>query len=427
MTVRRPALWPALLAPADHDRPDLRATGAHGVRVRFADGVERLCGTSGLWNVPLGYGNEAIARAAGEALRAASYLSVFRYENEPARQAAEALVRVAGPDTYRRVMFSTSGGAANDLMTKIARQYQLVAGRPRRHVVVALRQSYHGLTFGSFALTGDDIGQGLYRVDQRYVRHITPNSLTELDELMAREGEQIAAVVVEPVLGTGALPLTEEFVDRLVAHRRDQGFLLVADEVATGFGRTGPYFASQEWSEQPDLLITSKGLTNGTMAASAVLLAAQVAHALDPTVVGHAETQAGTPVTAAAILATIAEFDRQDVIARSRSLGALLDARLAELVANHPMLTATTGRGAFRALSVSTLDGEPLAAAEVPRLVDAVRAEGAVVHPGPGGVQLIPALVYRETELDELCEAVGRGLDRFASRTTAAALTGSVR
>lgn len=427
MNALRSALWPALLGPADHDRPDLCATSAHGVRVRFADGVERLCGTSGLWNVPLGYGNEAIAQAAGQALRSASYLSVFRYENRPAREAADALVQVAGPDTYRRVMFSTSGGAANDLVTKIARQYQLVAGRPRRHLVVALRNSYHGLTFGSFALTGDDLGQGLYRVDQRYVRHVTPNSLTELDDLMARQGDQVAAVIVEPVLGTGAVPLTEEYVDRLLAHRRREGFLLVADEVATGFGRTGPLFASQEWSEQPDLLVTSKGLTNGTMAAAAVLLASSVATALEDTVVGHAETQAGTPVTAAAILATIAELDRLDVLTRGQELSRVLDARLAELVEGHPLLAATTGRGAFRALSVRAADGTPLPDAAVPGLVDAVRSAGAVVHPGPGGIQLIPALVYTEAEVEELLDAVVRGLDNLTRRSADAVLAGSLR
>ncbi|MFC4556173.1 daptide-type RiPP biosynthesis aminotransferase [Georgenia faecalis] len=416
---RRSALWPALVAPADHGRSDLCATGARGVRVRYDDGTERLCGTSGLWNTPLGYGNEAITQAAAAALTDASYLGVFRYENAYARRAADALVEVAGPAHYQRVMFSTSGGAANDLVTKIVRHYQLVAGRPRRAVVVGLRSSYHGLTFGSFALTGDDLGQALYRVDQRYVRHVTPNRIDELDELMRRQGDQIAAVVVEPVLGTGALPLERAFVDRLLAHRRTHGYLLVADEVATGFGRTGPFFASAAWSEQPDLLVTSKGLTNGTMAAAAVLLGTEVAEALEGVgaVVSHAETQAGTPPTCAAILATLAEFTRLDAIARGHALGASLDARLARLVEAHPLLESTTGVGLFRALRVRTPQGAALPDAEVPALVGAVRAEGAVVHPGPAGIQLLPALVYTEDELDELVDAVARGLDRYADAT----------
>ncbi|PYF98941.1 hypothetical protein SAMN05216184_11080 [Georgenia satyanarayanai] len=423
----RTALWPALLDPDLQGRAELCALSASGVRVRFADGVERLCGTSGLWNVPLGYGNEAVARAVGDALREASYLSVFRYENDYARRAAEALVSVAGADAYRRVMFSTSGGVANDLVMKVARHYQIAAGTPRRSLVVGLRHSYHGLSFGGFALTGDDLGQALYRVDQREVRHVAANRVEELDELMRRQGDRVAAVVVEPVLGTGAVPLEDEFVERLLAHRRTHGFLLVADEVATGFGRTGPMFASQGWREQPDVLITSKGLTNGTMAAAAVLLGPEVSTVLDPAVVSHAETQAGTPPTCAAILATIEEFHDHDVLARGQLLSALLDERLDELVAGHPMLASTTGRGAFRALAVRTADGEALADPQVPALVAAIRAEGAVVHPGPGGVQLVPALVYTPSELDELCDAVVRGLDRFAASAAALRPVGSAR
>lgn len=154
MTSQRNALWPSLLTPDQHGRDDLCAVSAEGVRVRFADGRELLCGTSGLWNTNLGYGNQAIAEAAAEALRTASYLSVFRYENEYARRAADALVELAGAGHYGRVLFSTSGGAANDLAMKLARQYQALRGRGGRKVVVGLRGSYHGLTFGGFALTG---------------------------------------------------------------------------------------------------------------------------------------------------------------------------------------------------------------------------------------------------------------------------------
>lgn len=385
------------------------------MRVRFADGAERLCGTSGLWNVPLGYGNKAIAAAAAEVLENASYLGVFRGENRHAQRAAEDLVRVGGPDTYERVMFSTSGGAANDLVMKLARQYQLLVGQPRRRVVVALRGSYHGLTFGSFALTGEDLGQAVYGVDQRLVRHVDANSIEELDELVRRQGDLIAAVVVEPVLGTGAVPLESPFIDRLLMHRREHGFLIAADEVATGFGRTGPYFASHAWAEQPDLLVASKGMTNGTMAASAVLLATGVAEVLAArgAVVTHAETQAGTALSCAVITATIEEMDRLDILPRARTLSVLLDDRLAELVASHPHLSATTGAGAFRSLRVITHDGTDLPAADVGRLVDAVRAAGSVVHPGLHGIQLIPALVYSVTEVDELLESVLKGLDAF--------------
>ncbi|MFI2032956.1 daptide-type RiPP biosynthesis aminotransferase [Streptomyces buecherae] len=423
MSSSRHALWPSLLPPALHGRDELCATSAEGVRVRFADGRELLCGTSGLWNTNIGYGNRAIADAAADALRTASYLSVFRWENEYARRAADALVELTGAEHYGRVLFSTSGGAANDLVMKLARQYQALRGMNGRKVVVGLRGSYHGMTFGGFALTGEDLGQQVYRVDQRFVRHVTPNEPGELTALMARQGAQVAAVVVEPVLGTGAVPLTEEYIGEVLRLREEYGFLLVADEVATGFGRTGRFFASQQWPAQPDLLIASKGLTNGTSAAAVVLAARSVAEVFDQTgaVLSHGETQAGTPVTCATILATISEMRRLDVVARGREVAARLEDGLVALIADHPLVTGTTGVGCFRSVRIAAADGSGalLPQSEVARLVATIRGAGALVHPGLHGIQLFPALTYTSAELDELLTCVRAGLDLYADRAAA--------
>ncbi|MFF7812415.1 daptide-type RiPP biosynthesis aminotransferase [Streptomyces sp. NPDC007945] len=411
------ALWPSLLAPEQQGDDALCAVSAEGVRVRFADGRELLCATSGLWNTNLGYGNRAIADAVAAAVRDASYLSVFRYENSYARRAADALVELCG-DTYGRVLFSTSGGAANDLVMKVARLYHALRGNARRKVVVGLRGSYHGLTYGGFALTGDDLGQGVYGVDQRLVRHVTPNDPDELATLLGRQGGQIAAVVVEPVLGSGAIPLTDAYVSALLRLRDEYGFLLVADEVATGFGRTGSFFASQRWPRMPDLLIASKGLTNGTMPAAAVVVSTEVAEVFTASgaVLAHGETQAGTPATCAAILATIDEMRRLDAVAAGRRLSALLDTGLDRLVAERPDVTEATGVGCFRALRLSGPDGLPLPQTEVPAVVAAIRAAGAIVHPGPHGIQLFPALTYTPDELTELLDRIRAGLSAHAAR-----------
>ncbi|WP_055478359.1 daptide-type RiPP biosynthesis aminotransferase [Sphaerimonospora mesophila] len=410
-------LWPYLLPFGMQGRDDLCIVSAHGHRVEMADGRTLLCGTSGLWNANLGYGNPAIAAAAAEAMRTVSYGHVFRYENVYARRAAAALVEECGADHFARVLFSTGGGAANDLAMKLVRHYQVSRGRPRRRLVVGLRGGFHGLTYGGFAITGEDLGQRLYGVDQRLIRHVTPNRPGELRELLSRQGEQVAAVVVEPVLGTGTLPLTEAYLEELFRLRQEYGFLLVADEVATGFGRTGTFFASQRWPQRPDLLLTSKGLTNGTMAAAAVVVSHDVAAAFTDghSVFCHAETQGGTAVSCAAILATISEMHRLDAVSLGRELAERLDAELARLAAEEPLVAEVTGLGCFRSLHLRTPDGAALPPAEVPRLVAAIREAGAIVHPGPHGVQLIPALTYTEADLAELLDCVRRGLAAFAS------------
>lgn len=391
---------------------------AQGVHVTMRSGRRLLCGTSGLWNVNLGYGNPVVADAVAAAFRDASYLGVFRYENTLIRRAADALVELAGPDHYRRVHFATSGGAANDLVMKLARQYHSLRGEPQRRLIVGLQQGYHGLTFGSFALTSDNLGQRMYGVDTSLIRHVPPNDIESIDRLLSRSGHQVAAVVVEPLLGTGALPLEQSYLRALGELRDRHGFLLIADEVATGFGRLGEMFASQAWLHQPDVLVASKGLTNGTTPAAAILVTDAVAEPFvraDATL-AHAETQAGTATTAAAILATISEMHRLDAVAAARRLSGQLDSAIATLVDEHPLVAGSDGAGCFRHLQLLTPEGRPLPQQEVGAVIDAVRAEGAIVHPGPHGVQLIPALVYTDENLQSLIRCVAAGLVRHAAR-----------
>jgi len=303
---------------------------------------------------------------------------------------------------------------------KLVRHFHTLQGQPDRNVIVGLKGGYHGLTFGAFALTGDDLGQRVYGVDQRLVRHVTPNSAEQLRDLLSREGRRVAAIFVEPVLGSGTVPLTDEYVDELLRLRDEYGFLLVADEVATGFGRTGEFIASHRWSASPDLVLLSKGLTNGTCAAATIV----VSHAVTATfarydsILVHAETQGGTAVTCAAILATLAELDRLDGLANARKLAAQLNSALSDPAALHPSVYATTGIGCFRTLLVRTPNGRDLAPSDVAGLVAAIRDAGAIVHPGPSGIQLAPALTYGDNELAELLGCVRDGLSAFANLLT---------
>ncbi|MEU4485995.1 daptide-type RiPP biosynthesis aminotransferase [Streptomyces purpurascens] len=417
------ALWPYLIPPSSHGDDSLCAVGAAGHRVTFADGSTALDADSGLWNVNLGYGNPRIAEAIAEAAAHASYLGAFRFENSYARRAAEDLLRICGPDHYARVLFSTGGGVANDAVMKLARIYHAVQGRPGRNLVVALQGSFHGLTFGGFALTGEDLGQRVYGVDQRLIRHVTPNDTAELGRLMAALGGQVAAVVVEPVVGTGTLPLDESFVAELGRLRDEHGFLLVADEVATGFGRTGSWFASESWPGLPDVLVTSKGLTNGACPAAALVMSHRVTRALveHDTMFAHAETQGATALACAAVSATISEMERLDAVTAGRNVAAWLQQGLAELVERHPLATHTTGVGCFRTLHLTHPDGRPLAGTDVAGLITRIRHAGAIVHPGPSGIQLVPSLTYSRAEVAELMTCVEEGLDSLLPATSLAA------
>lgn len=412
-------LWPLMTPAAQQGRDDFCAVSASGVRVRMLDGRELLCATSGLWNSNLGYGNPAVAEAIGDVLHEASYLSAWNAENVQARRACAELVELAGAESFGRVLFSTSGGAANDLAIKLVRQFQVLRGKPDRRAILALRNAFHGLTLGASALTDANLGQQMYGVDRRLVGHVPANDGKKLRKTLERHDGRIAALFVEPVLGSGAIPLTDEFVADILRLRREHGFVLVADEVSTGFGRTGnTVFASARWPEPPDVLIAAKALTNGTLAASAVIVSHEVAEAFHApgVLLGHAETQAGTPVVGAAISATVAEMRRLNTPTLSAKLGGRLDVELAALASEEPLVGAATGVGCMRALHLVGPDGQPMPQDEVSAVIRAVRAVGVIVHPGPHCFQLIPALVYSDADLDELLGAVRAGLQAHATQ-----------
>lgn len=404
-------LWIPLIAQHDFPAESHTAVSARGVHVAFEDGRRRLCAKSGLWNANLGYGNPRIAEAIATELKAASYLPLFRTAHRKAIEAANALLSLP-THRFQRVVFSTSGGAANDAGMKLARQYFVLDGQPERKIIVGLTGSYHGLTYGSQALSGDDLGQAVYGVDRRNIRHIRfDDGGAELAQLMLREGRRVAAVIVEPVLGSGADVVPESFLDSLLKLREEHGFLVVADEVATGFGRVNSWFVSDEWPSAPDVIVTSKAMTNGTSACAALLIGQRVTEKFDSTqsVFVHGETQAGTPATCAAILSTIDEMKRLDHGSLTAAVSAGLDDLIGRLQ-GIPGVGTATGRGCMRAIKLETVDGLPLSPGGVVAVVRRIHQAGAIVQPGPSRIQLLPALVFTKENFEELHAAIAAGL-----------------
>lgn len=404
-------LWVPLVTQHDFPVKTHTAVSASGVHVTFEDKKQRICGKSGLWNANLGFGNTAIAEAIAGELAAASYVPLFRAAHRKAIEASRALLNLPA-HPFHRVIFSTSGGAANDAVMKLARQYFVLEGEPERKLMVGLKGSYHGLTYGSQALSGDELGQAVYGVDRRNIRHINfMDNAAELERLVQREGHRIAAVMVEPVLGSGAETVPDVFLQELMRHRKQHGFLVVADEVATGFGRVNGWFASDEWAEAPDVLVTSKGLTNGTSACAAVLVAHRITKSFDQheSVLVHGETQAGTPATCAAILSTIAEMNRLNHPVLTKQVSVGLDNLIVDLQGMKGVGNST-GRGAMRGIKLHSNNGLPLSSNGVLAVVKRIHKAGALVQPGPGRIQLLPALTYTEENFAELRAAIKTGL-----------------
>ncbi len=297
--------WRALLAldrervwhpygglPAVPPQP-LPVVSAQGVRLRLADGRELIDGMASWWCAIHGYRHPVLDEAVREQLTRMAHVMFGGLTHEPAIRLAERLIELA-PEGLERVFFADSGSVSVEVAIKLALQYQHALGRPERTRLLTVRGGYHGDTFGAMAVC-DPVGgmHSLFRdvlaqhvfaerppagfdagLDERWAAHVS--------ELVATHEHELAAVIVEPVVqGAGGMwTYAPECVALLRRLCDEHGLLLVLDEIATGFGRTGALFASEHTRVAPDVMCVGKALTGGYMTLAATLCTPAVAEAV---------------------------------------------------------------------------------------------------------------------------------------------------
>lgn len=325
------------------------------------DGRRLIDGMAGLWTVNLGHGRQELIEAAVEQLRSLPYVSTFGgVSSRPAIELAEKIAGLAPPG-LSGVFFVSGGSEANETAIKLARRHWVRDGQPEKSIVLAHERGYHGLTGVTTTATRlrpyhEDFGVGapdIHEVPAPYPYRCPAGTPCEpescpvcqgeaLEQRIAELGaERIAAVIVEPVFGSGGvivpppgyLRRLREICDR---HR----LLLIVDEVITGFGRTGTWFACEHEEVVPDLITFAKGVTSGYVPLGGVIVSDVLWDELrepdaEPGVLMHGFTHSGHPVACAVALANIATIEREDLLARVRELSATMARQLAPL-AEHP-------------------------------------------------------------------------------------------
>ena len=392
---------------------------AQGIRLKFADGVSAICATSGLWNVSFGYGNVCIAKHLERALHSLHYATLFRYSNEYAEHAAQLLTDAVG-DNYQAVIYATSGSSLNDAAVKFARQTAALKGEMSRRLIVTFKGSYHGMTMSSMALTGEALGQSMYSVDTRFVRHLSIEDHREWEHFFERYGNQVALVILEPMLGSGVFLPSSKVLETICELRREYDFLLMSDEVATGFYKLGPFAACMQWPCMPDLIGFSKALTNGTVASSMLVISKKAWSIFveRDCPFMHGETQAGSPVSAAA---TVGVFEymgqcrvEQCVNHVSHSISSICE----NLAVRYNLVHR--GRGLFHFLGWGNSSWWNLLMDKGIRdpiwhVVDFFRDRGIVVQPSIKGIQIIPQIVSTDKDLFLIEEALGNAFDDLSA------------
>jgi putrescine aminotransferase len=409
-----------------------------GARVWDAQGRSYLDARSGLWAVLVGYGRPEVVEAVSGQLRALSFAPLTDAA-APAAQALAERLREVLPGDLATVALVPTGSEGVDTALKFARLYHHAGGERRRRIVISREYATHGSTYAGASLGDPDrgllrgVGPGLpgirfvpapYRYRCRYCAALAACTLAcagAVEDAIAAAGpERVAAVVAEPVQGPGGVIVPPaEYWPRLRAICDRYGVLLVADEVVTGFGRTGRWFASEHWDVVPDLMILGKGMTGGYLPLAAVALRRRVAERLAGRLVPYGFTYSGHPAACAAALACLRVIEEESLPSRAAAVGRYLLDGVRRGLAACPIVGEVRGLGLACAVELvgdrETRAPLPLRAGGVERLDQELRRRGVLCF-ADNPVVLAPPLVIDERDADDLAGAVSEAVRALASR-----------
>ena len=423
----------------EQDGPMILDEG-HGVYVRDLEGNEYIEGMAGLWCTALGFDNGRLIQAAIAQMRKLpTYHTFFQRSNMPAIDLAERLLAMA-PAPMARVWFANSGSEANDHMVKFVWYCNNALGRPEKKKIIAREHGYHGIAVSSGSLTGLPamhkgfdlpIPNVVHTGSHHYYRCAHPGEseeafatrrAEELEQLILAEGpDTVAAFVAEPVLGAGGAVIPPKtYFEKIQQVLAKYDVLMVADEVITGFFRTGNRFACETYGIRPDILVIAKQLSSAYLPISAVILNEKVYGPIRELsgrngILGTGFTYSGHPVPAAVALETMKIYDEMDIGAHVRKVSKHAQARLAAL-GDHPLVGDASGVGLIGSVEIvkdkETKESFDLSLAT--RMTDACTRRGVILRACTGGgirIAFCPPLIITESELDKLFDRWQLALD----------------
>ena len=388
----------------------LVATRTEGVRIHLEDGRCLIDGTASWWTACHGYNHTHIRDAVGRQLEKMPHVMLGGLVHEPVVTLTERLIKLL-PGPLNHVFYSESGSVSVEIAMKMALQYWINQGVEGRTRFLSFRDAYHGDTFAAMSVC--DPEDGMHRLfkgalaDQVIVDlPRTRDQADALEKSLDRHAGQIAAVIVEPLVQAAAgMKFHEpEVLARVAALARRHGLLLILDEIATGFGRTGTMFACEQASVTPDIVTLSKALTGGTMPLAATIATESVYQAFlsesPERALMHGPTYCGNPLGCAAANASLDLFETEPRLVQVRDIEAQLRHELADC-AGMPGVADVRVKGA---IGVVELEGRP----DVVRLREQFVEKGVWIRPFGNVVYLMPALVIKPDDLSALTAAVRR-------------------
>jgi putrescine---pyruvate transaminase len=410
-------------------------TRAHGVHLTDSEGTEILDAMAGLWCVNIGYGRDELAEAAARQMRELPYYNTFfQTTHVPAIALAAKLAELA-PGDLNHVFFASGGSEANDTNIRLVRTYWATKGKPDKKVIISRTNAYHGSSMGSASLGGMAPMHAQGGLPIPDIHHIgQPNwyaeggdmdpdefgllRARELEEAIADLGEdRVAAFIAEPVQGAGGVivppasywPEIQRICD---AH----DILLIADEVITGFGRTGNWFACQTMNIRPDVMTIAKGLSSGYAPIGGSMVTDEVAEVIGRSDFNHGYTYSGHPVSAAVALENLRILEEENIIGHVRDVAAPYLAEKWAGLADHPLVGEASILGMMASVALTPDKGSRAKFATEPGTVGSIGRDccfdnGLIMRHVGDRLVISPPLILSPGDIDELIERATKALD----------------
>lgn len=411
---------------------------AVGSTIKDIDGHKAIDAVGGLWCVNLGYSNDVVKDAIAKQLYDLPYYSAFSGTSNPSAIEASYVVReFFAEDGMARVFFTSGGSDSVETCLRLARQYHRIKGEPNRTKFLSLKKGYHGTHFGGASVNGNNrfrinyepLLPGCFHMPSPYAyrnpfNETDPAFLAQNiaaameDEIMFQGAGSIAAFIMEPIQGAGGvivpnetfMPLMREICDR-------HGILMIADEVITGFGRTGAWSGSRHWGVKPDMMCCAKGITSGYFPVGAALMSDAVAEVFEngdeEAAIFHGYTYSAHPVGAAAVTACLSETIRLDTKTNAAARGAQLFDGCVALMEKYDIIgDVRGGHGLMTGIEIVS-DARVKTPMDMPtmkKIHQATYDAGAMVRLGGNNILMSPPLVITKDEVERVLVALDAGL-----------------
>ena len=401
--------------------PAIIFTQGKGIYLYDAFGKEYIDGMSSLWNVNIGHGRKEIAEAAAQQMTNLAYSSCFNtFSNEPAIVLAEKISQMT-PGDLNTTFFTSGGSEAIETAIKLVRHYWIVKGENQRKKIISRKKSYHGLALGATHATGLKPFRDFSHAFSPDFCHVEEQTTQALIDLIEKEGpENIAAFMTEPVQGAGGVHIPPvEYIRECKRVCEKYGILFIADEVITGFGRTGKYFGMEHFGVTPDIMCFAKGVTSGYAQLGGVIISQKIHQdliALSEGTFLHGYTYSGHPTACAVGLRNIKVIEEEDLIGNVQRMGQELLNGLNWLKSQHSIVGEVRSIGLLGAIELvkDPVTNERFHQPISPKIVKEAEKRGliirSVVFDGQDTIVLSPPFIINKQEIHKMIEMISESL-----------------